>query len=80
MPKKKREENERMKEKSGGRISPFPNKYELAIIAAREARRMNEFLKRSSEEPKEKVTLKAMERVVKGGVHYAYDDEQGKEE
>jgi DNA-directed RNA polymerase subunit K/omega len=54
----------------------FPNKYELAIIAAKEARRLNDFLRRSPEQEGVKVTLDAIERVNKGRVKYSYGREE----
>ncbi len=56
--------------------SVFPNKYEIAIIAAREARRLNDLLRRSSEEGEKKVTLTAIQRVGKGGVKYTYEEDE----
>lgn len=58
----------------------FPNKYELAIIAAREARRVNDMLRRANEEEEGKVTLKAIERVSKGRVRYTYEDDERRSE
>ena len=53
---------------------PGMNKYELAIVAAREARRLNEWSKRSGETVPGKVTAVALERVLRGEVPYAYED------
>ncbi len=53
---------------------PGSNKYELAIIAAREARRLNEWSKRTGETPPGKVTAIALERVLRGEVPYAYEE------
>jgi DNA-directed RNA polymerase subunit K/omega len=61
-------------------VSSFANKYELAIIAAKEARRINEVLRRSGEEPKERITLYALDRVQKGKVRYRYEAQEGKSE
>jgi DNA-directed RNA polymerase subunit K/omega len=55
---------------------PGSNKYELAIVAAREARRLNEWSKRSGETLPGKVTAVALERVLKGEVPYAYEEYQ----
>ncbi|UCF78480.1 MAG: DNA-directed RNA polymerase subunit omega [Candidatus Eiseniibacteriota bacterium] len=65
---------ENPREESNG---SFPNKYELAMIAAREARRMNELLRRSGEDEERKVTLAAMEKVRKGKVKHTYHQEEG---
>ena len=51
------------------------NKYELAIIAAREARRLNEWARRSTEVSPGKVTATALERVVRGEVPFEYIEE-----
>jgi DNA-directed RNA polymerase omega subunit len=61
-------------------VSSFPNKYEIAIIAAKEARRINDVLRHSGEDMKEKVTLVAIERVAKGKVKFVYDEEEGRRE
>ena len=50
------------------------NKYELAIVAAREARRLNDWARRSTETAQGKVTAQALERVIRGEVPYDYDD------
>lgn len=50
------------------------NKYELAIIAAREARRLNDVARRSGDNSKTKVTALALERTIRGEVLYGYDD------
>jgi DNA-directed RNA polymerase subunit K/omega len=54
---------------------PGANKYELAIVAAREARRLNEWSKRSGEVLKGKVTAVALERTIRGEVPYGPEDE-----
>jgi DNA-directed RNA polymerase subunit K/omega len=50
------------------------NKYELAIIAAREARRLNEWMRRTSETVPGKVTAVALERTIHSEVPFFYDD------
>jgi DNA-directed RNA polymerase subunit K/omega len=50
------------------------NKYELAIIAAREARRLNEWTRRTGETVPGKVTAVALERTIHGEVPYYYDE------
>ena len=51
------------------------NKYELAIIAAREARRLNDWARRSTEVGTGKVTAAALERVIRGEVPFEYIEE-----
>ena len=51
------------------------SKYEIAIVAAREARRLNEWSRRSGETVPGKVTAMALERTVRGEVRYEYDDQ-----
>jgi len=53
---------------------PGSNKYELAIVAAREARRINEWAKRTGEPVRGKVTAVALERTVRGEVPYTRDE------
>jgi DNA-directed RNA polymerase subunit K/omega len=53
---------------------PGSNKYELAIVAAREARRLNDWSKRSGETVPGKVTAVALERVLRGEVPFAYEE------
>ena len=51
------------------------NKYELAIVAAREARRLNDWTRRTGETTPGKVTAQALERTVRGEVPYEYVEE-----
>lgn len=53
---------------------PGDSKYELAVIAAREARRLNEWSRRTGEVPKGKVTALALERTIRHEVPYGYDE------
>ena len=53
---------------------PGTNKYEIAIIAAREARRLNDWTRRGAEDPKAKVTATALERTIRNEVPYGYDE------
>ncbi len=71
-----------MEETERNVVNSFPNKYEIAIIAAKEARRINDILRQSGEDQKqkEKVTLTAIERVEKGKVKFAYEEEEGRRE
>ena len=50
------------------------SKYEIAIVAAREARRLNDWSRRSGETVSGKVTAMALERTIRGEVRYEYDD------
>ncbi len=53
---------------------PGTNKYELAIAAAREARRLNDWSRRSGESVTGKVTAAALERVIRSEIGYFYDE------
>lgn len=50
-----------------------PNNYEKVMIAAREARRLNERHVISRIEPKEKATTEAIRRAEHGEVEYEYE-------
>ena len=54
---------------------PGISKYEIAIVAAREARRLNEWSRRSGENVTGKVTAMALERTIRREVPYDYDDQ-----
>ncbi len=53
---------------------PGKSKYELAIVASREARRLNEWIRRSGETLHGKVTAVALERVIHDEVPFYYED------
>jgi DNA-directed RNA polymerase subunit K/omega len=53
---------------------PGASKYEIAIVAAREARRLNEWSRRSGDNPTAKVTAMALERTIRGEVPYGYEE------
>jgi DNA-directed RNA polymerase subunit K/omega len=53
---------------------PGKSKYELSIVAAREARRLNDWIRRSGETLHGKVTAVALERVIRDDVPYYYED------
>ena len=53
---------------------PGTNKYEIAIVAAREARRINDWSRRSGDKVHGKVTAVALERTIRGEVPYGYED------
>jgi DNA-directed RNA polymerase subunit K/omega len=53
---------------------PGTNKYELAIVAAREARRLNDVARRATDTSQGKVTALALNRVIRGEVPYEYDE------
>ncbi len=52
------------------------NKYELAIVAAREARRLNDWTRRTGETLAGKVTAVALDRTIRGEVPYLYEEPQ----
>ena len=54
------------------RSSNIPNKYELIVVAAREARRLNELSRQTGLDLGGKVTNIALEEALKGNVLYRY--------
>lgn len=56
------------------RTTNIPNKYELIIIAAKEARRLNELSRQTGLNLGGKVTNIAIEEALKGHVLYHYED------
>jgi DNA-directed RNA polymerase subunit K/omega len=50
------------------------NKYELCIVAAREARRLNDWSRRTGENIQGKVTAAALERSIREEVPFSYED------
>ena len=50
------------------------SKYELSIVAAREARRLNEWIRRSGETLHGKVTAVALERTIHDEVPFYYEE------
>lgn len=64
------------------RSSNIPNKYELIIVASKEARRLNELSRQTGLNPGGKVTNVALEEALKGNVLYRYaaDPDQPKPE
>lgn len=56
------------------RSSNAPNKYELIIVAAKEARRMNELSRQTGLSLGAKVTNVALEEALKGDVLYRFED------
>jgi len=75
-----REAREREGEEEENRrvVRSYPsNKYELAIVAAREARRLNEAWRDTEERRTGRVTAKALERVRKGLVRYRIPEDEG---
>ncbi|MBI1798364.1 MAG: DNA-directed RNA polymerase subunit omega [Candidatus Eisenbacteria bacterium] len=53
---------------------PGTNKYELAIIAAREARRLNEWMRQTAQSVPGKVTAVALDHTIRGDVPFVYDE------
>ena len=58
------------------RSSNIPNKYELIIVAAKEARRLNELSRQTGLNLGGKVTNVALEEALKGNVLYQYAEGQ----
>lgn len=56
------------------RSSNVPNKYELIIVAAREARRLNELSRQTGLNLGGKVTNIALEEALKGNVLYTFEN------
>ena len=57
------------------RSSNIPNKYELIIVASKEARRLNELSRQTGLNLGGKVTNIALEEALKGNVLYSYRNE-----
>ena len=57
------------------RSSNIPNKYELIIVASKEARRLNELSRQTGLNLGGKVTNIALEEALKGDVLYRYAEE-----
>ena len=53
---------------------PGSNKYEIAIVAAREARRLNEWSRSSGQTVTGKVTAVALERTIRNEVPFQYEE------
>ena len=53
---------------------PGSNKYEIAIIAAREARRLNEWSRQTGQAVPGKVTAVALEHTIRGEVPFHYEE------
>jgi DNA-directed RNA polymerase subunit K/omega len=53
---------------------PGSNKYEIAIVAAREARRLNEWSRQSGQNVAGKVTAMALEKTIRGEVPFQYEE------
>lgn len=50
------------------------NKYELIIIAGKEARRLNEMARQQGREVKGRITLLALKRFLNGDIKYRYEE------
>jgi len=61
------------------RSSNIPNKYELIIVASKEARRLNELSRQTGLNVGGKVTNVALEEALKGNVLYRYTEEEDAE-
>lgn len=53
---------------------PGSNKYEIAVIAAREARRLNEWTRQSGQTVPGKVTATALEKTIRNEVPFYYEE------
>ena len=53
---------------------PGSNKYEIAIIAAREARRLNEWTRQTGQTVPGKVTAVALEKTIRNEVPFHYEE------
>ena len=53
---------------------PGSNKYEIAIVAAREARRLNEWSRQTGQNVEGKVTAVALERTIRSEVPFNYEE------
>ncbi len=62
------------------RSSNVPNKYELIIVAAKEARRLNELSRQTGLNVGGKVTNAALEEALSGNVLYRYEDQDAEPE
>jgi DNA-directed RNA polymerase omega subunit len=62
-------------EKDVLRSSNIPNRYELIVVAAKEARRLNELSRQTGLDPGGKVSNLALEEALKGNVFYRYRTE-----
>ncbi len=61
-----------MPEESDLNSKSCSNLYELIMIAAKEARRLNEFYRNRNVQPKERVTTEAIRHVCDDGVAYNF--------
>jgi DNA-directed RNA polymerase subunit K/omega len=50
------------------------NKYEMVIVAAKEARRLNDLARQQGREVKGRITQVAMDRFLGGDVKYKYEE------
>jgi DNA-directed RNA polymerase subunit K/omega len=50
------------------------NKYEMVIVAGKEARRLNELARQQGRDIKGRVTHVAMRRFLEGEIQYKYED------
>lgn len=54
-----------------------PNRYEAIRVMAKEARRVNNLIRKAGEELEEKPTSIAMNRVIEGKVKFEYEEPEG---
>lgn len=60
-------------------LEKVPNRYEAIRVMAKEARRVNQLLRKAGEEVEQKPTSIAMKRVVEGKVKFDYEEPGGEQ-
>ena len=58
-------------------LKVVPNRYEAIRVMAKEARRINNLIRKAGEEFEEKPTSIAMNRVIDGTVKFEYEEPEG---
>ena len=58
-------------------LKVVPNRYEAIRVMAKEARRINNLIRKAGEEFEEKPTSIAMNRVIDGKVKFEYEEPEG---
>ena len=58
-------------------LKVVPNRYEAIRVMAKEARRVNNLIRKAGEEFEEKPTSIAMSRVIDGKVKFEYEEPEG---
>jgi DNA-directed RNA polymerase omega subunit len=60
-------------------LKRVPNRYEAIRVMAKEARRVNQLIRKAGEEIEQKPTTIAMKRVVDGKVKFEYEKPEGEQ-